>query len=103
MYEITMKNANGEIKTITTDKYATMNDTLFEKIKDATRKAGHGELMSYKYVDGRTDAEKAAHALNDKIAKCEIDLAKARDNDPQAACKLRDELEALKEQRRDLK
>jgi hypothetical protein len=103
MIELTVKRPNGEIEKVLNDKFFSLHPDLFAKMKEATRNAGRGEILSWKDVDGRTDAEKAAHALNDKIAKCEIELARARDNDPQAACILRDGLEALKEQRRNLK
>jgi hypothetical protein len=103
MYEITVKRPNGEIEKVMNDKFAVINDTLFGKMKEATSAAGKGELLSYKYVDGRTDAEKELFAINEKITGTEIALAKARDFDPQTAIRLRDELEALKEQRRNLK
>lgn len=103
MYEITVKRPNGEIEKVMNDKFAIIDDNLFKRMKDATSAAGKGELISYKYVGTRTDAEKKLLAINDKITGKEIALAKARDWDPQAACKLRDEIEALKEQRRNLK
>lgn len=103
MYEITVKRPNGEIEIVTNDKFAVINDTLFGKMREATRNAGKGELLSYKYVDTRTGAEKEMLARNDKITGTEIALAKARDNDPHAAIKLRDELETLKAQKRSAK
>ena len=101
MIELTIKRPNGEVEKV--QREGGMTKVMFEKIQEATRNAGRGEILSWELVDDRTDEEKAAHALNDKIAKTEIDLAKAREWDPRTAIKLRDELEALKAQKRGMK
>jgi uncharacterized small protein (DUF1192 family) len=98
MIELTIKRPNGEIEKV--QREGGMTKIMFEKMQEATRNAGRGEILSWEQVDTRTDEEKSAHALNDKIAKTEIALAKARELDPQEACKLRDELENLKAQRK---
>ena len=101
MIELTIKRANGEIEKVRRE--GGMTKVMFEKMQEATRNAGRGEILSWEQVDDRTDGEKAAHSLNDKIAATEIALAKARDWSPQEAIKLRDELEALKAQKRGTK
>jgi hypothetical protein len=98
MIELTIKRPNGGVEKV--QREGGMTKVMFEKMQEATRNAGRGEILSWKLVDDRTDEEKAAHALNDKIAKTEIALAKAREWNPQEAIKLRDELETLKTQRK---
>lgn len=97
MIVLTVKRPNGKTEKVET-KFGGMTDVLFKKIQEAN--AGKGDVLSWENVDTRTDAEKADHDLNDKIAKTEIELARARELDPQSACILRDKLESLKDQKK---
>ena len=58
---IRTRRPNGEVEiTDVSDKFFSMNDRLFEQIKEANRKNGRGTCLDYKVerTDTRTDAQK---------------------------------------------
>ena len=97
MIVLTIRRPNGEIEKVRRE--GGMTKVIFEKMQEATRNAGRGDILSWELVDDRTDEEKAALVLDDKISRVEIALAKARDWNPQEAIRLRAELETLKSHR----
>jgi len=97
MIVLTIKRTSGEIEKV--ERKDGMNEVLFAKIQKATKDAGRGDVLSWEQVDDRTAAEKASHALSEKIEKTRISLARAREYSTQRACELRDELETLNAQR----
>jgi hypothetical protein len=83
---ISIRRPEGNIEEVdVSQKFAGMNDSMFAKIRQATMDGGRGEPLSWKWVDDRTDAEKAFDAVH--IARAEV--AQAEDagyHDPARIC-----------------
>jgi hypothetical protein len=95
MIELTIKRPNGEIEKV--QREGGMTKVMFEKMQEATRNAGRGEVLSWELVDTRTDEEKTALAKQDRIESIKHQIRKAHDrNDAITVSKLGKELEAIK-------
>lgn len=55
--EITIKRPEGHIETVIFQAQPTINDAQFKQIKDGTKAAGRGEVLSYKVIDNRTSKD----------------------------------------------
>ena len=66
--KITAKRPSGEIEVVdVSDKFpAGLTDTMFEKIKAATRQAGRGDLLSYEVISELTEEQKERIAQGKK-------------------------------------
>jgi hypothetical protein len=95
MIELTIKRPNGEIEKVRRE--GGMTKVMFEKMQEATRNAGRGDILRWELVDDRTDEEKAAHILSDKIGKLENEIAKAHGtNNAWMVCKLEKQIAELR-------
>lgn len=83
MIILKIKRPNGQIEE-SEWKQGGMNDILFGKIKEATKAAGKGDVLSWELVDDRSDEEKEAQKVRDMYAKAET----LRDSDPEACIKM---------------
>lgn len=96
MIELTIKRQNGNIETVETE-FGGMTNAMFAKIQEANRKAGRGEVLSWRMVDTRTADEKAALSKQDRIENLKHQIRKAHgSNDAQLVCKLEKELAAIR-------
>lgn len=57
--ELTIKRANGEIETVTTEKFGEISERIFNRIKEETAKAGRGEVLSYTNIPAVIEMEQA--------------------------------------------
>ena len=58
MIKFTIKRENGEIEIVENDKFDSyIHPVMFEKIKEATAKAGRGEVLSWEKADGNKAVE----------------------------------------------
>jgi len=70
---ITIKRPNGDLEVVTAPGTKTLNDRLFSRIAEATKRAGRGECISYrnitetKYVDGPTKAEQESDKYHKEL------------------------------------
>ena len=94
MIELTIKRTNGKIEKV--QREGGMTQTMFDKMQEATRNAGRGELISWELVDTRTTAEKTALAKQDAIDSIKHKMDRCRDYDNQKYIALRSQLETLK-------
>ena len=92
MIILKIKRPNGEIENVAWEKGG-MTDIIFGKIKDATKAAGKGDVMSWELVDDRSEEEKEAQKVRDMYAKAET----LRDSDPEACIKAIMAADAAKE------
>ncbi len=83
---ITVKRPNGQIEEVEmTAKFNKITPAIFAKIVEGTRKAGRGEVQSYRNVEDAPAHQISADVLN---ARRELDAARnSRDHSPERIVK----------------
>lgn len=92
--ELTIKRPDGTTEIISRPDLTWIRDAQFAKIQEANRKAGRGEVVSYRLVetDDRTPAERERGEIDALYAKAE----RYRDTNPARCIEKRKEADALK-------
>ena len=86
MIELEVKRPNGQIETVEW-RNGHITDTIFAKIKSATKEAGRGDVLRWHEVDNRTPADIAY--IDVLIARGQYEDAAVSGKDPQAIITLR--------------
>lgn len=70
--EVTVRRPNGLVETVRMDKFRGLNEKQFALVKEANRKAGRGEVLSYKnYIKPASYTMTAADHATDSTARIE--------------------------------
>jgi hypothetical protein len=92
---IKIKRPAGNVEIVdVTKQFGSMTPAIFAKIKEGTRNAGRGEVLSYEetYVDNRSQAQKDWDAIMD--AQTRVDNS-VRAHNPESAAIARRECDKL--------
>jgi hypothetical protein len=77
-----IKRPNGRVETVdVTAKFKSMNDRLFANIKQATEKAGRGEVLSYDFAPAKWEMEESDYITHCARCSKEIDSRSAHTQD----------------------
>jgi hypothetical protein len=88
---LTIRRPDGRLEVVdVTKRFAVLTDQIVERIRDATAKAGRGDVLSWaeEIIDDRTAAEKAYDAV--RQTEAQLEAAEAADYyDPERVAEAR--------------
>lgn len=92
--EVTIRRPDGQIETVVHPKIDHMTPQMWEMMKDAMRKAGRGECLSYNNIIEETDSDRDLRAVGDLMRAAD----RCKDSDYGRYLRLREQAAKAREE-----